>query len=43
MGLWEPARKPSPINGHRLSSLTAIRSAGDAITVDYRSLTRPIA
>ena len=29
------------INGHRLSNLTAIRSAGDAITVDYRSLTRP--
>ena len=29
------------MNGHRLSSRTAIRGAGDAITVDYRSLTRP--
>src|SRR5215211_1591891 len=29
------------VNGLRLSNLTAIRSAGDAITVDYRSLTRP--
>ena len=29
------------INGHRLTARTAIRSAGDAITVDYRSLTRP--
>ena len=29
------------VNGHRLSSRTAIRGAGDAITVDYRSLTQP--
>lgn len=29
------------INGHRLSPRTAIRGAGDAITVDYRSLSRP--
>jgi uncharacterized protein YlxW (UPF0749 family) len=40
-GLWEAGAEAISINGHRLSSLTAIRSAGDAITVDYRSLTRP--
>jgi uncharacterized protein YlxW (UPF0749 family) len=40
-GLWEAHAEAISINGHRLSSLTAIRSAGDAITVDFRSLTRP--
>lgn len=40
-GLWEAGAEAVAINGHRLSALTAIRSAGDAITVDYRSLTRP--
>ena len=40
-GLWEAGGEAISINGHRLSNLTAIRSAGDAITVDYRSLTRP--
>ena len=40
-GLWQAGAEAIAINGHRLSSLTAIRSAGDAITVDYRSLTRP--
>jgi uncharacterized protein YlxW (UPF0749 family) len=40
-GLWRAGAEAVAINGHRLSSLTAIRSAGDAITVDYRSLTRP--
>jgi uncharacterized protein YlxW (UPF0749 family) len=40
-GLWKAGAEAIAINGHRLSSLTAIRSAGDAITVDYRSLTRP--
>jgi uncharacterized protein YlxW (UPF0749 family) len=40
-GLWEADAEAVAINGHRLSGLTAIRSAGDAITVDYRSLTRP--
>ena len=40
-GLWEAGAEAISINGHRLSSLTAIRSAGDAVTVDYRSLTRP--
>lgn len=40
-GLWRAGAEAVAINGHRLSSLTAIRSAGDAITVDYRSLNRP--
>ena len=40
-GLWEAGAEAVTINGHRLSGLTAIRSAGDAITVDYRSLSRP--
>jgi uncharacterized protein YlxW (UPF0749 family) len=40
-GLWEADAEAISINGHRLTNLTAIRSAGDAITVDYRSLTRP--
>ena len=40
-GLWAAGAEAVAINGHRLSALTAIRSAGDAITVDYRSLTRP--
>ena len=40
-GLWEAGAEAISINGHRLSNLTAIRSAGDAITVNYRSLTRP--
>jgi uncharacterized protein YlxW (UPF0749 family) len=40
-GLWQAGAEAVAINGHRLSTLTAIRSAGDAITVDYRSLSRP--
>lgn len=40
-GLWVAGAEAVAINGHRVSSLTAIRSAGDAITVNYRSLTRP--
>jgi uncharacterized protein YlxW (UPF0749 family) len=40
-GLWQAGAEAVAINGHRLSALTAIRSAGDAITVDYRSLNRP--
>ncbi len=40
-GLWSAGAEAVSINGHRLSNLTAIRSAGDAVTVDYRSLTRP--
>lgn len=38
---WRSGAEAVAINGHRLSSRTAIRGAGDAITVDYRSLTHP--
>ena len=38
---WRSGAEAIAINGHRLSSRTAIRGAGDAITVDYRSLNRP--
>lgn len=40
-GLWQSGAEAVSVNGHRLSTLTAIRGAGQAITVDYRSLTRP--
>ena len=40
-GLWASGAEAVAVNGHRLTSRTAIREAGDAITVDYRSLTRP--
>lgn len=40
-GLWYAGAEAISINGHRLSSVTAIRSAGDAITVNYTSLNRP--
>lgn len=40
-GLWAAGAEAVAVNGHRLSARTAIREAGDAITVDYRSLTRP--
>jgi len=40
-GLWAAGAEAISINDHRLTSLTAIRGAGDAITVNYRSLTRP--
>ena len=40
-GLWTAGAEAISVNGHRLTSLTAIRSAGSAITVDYSSLTPP--
>jgi uncharacterized protein YlxW (UPF0749 family) len=40
-GVWEAGAEAIAINGHRLTTRTAIRSAGAAITVDYRSLLRP--
>jgi uncharacterized protein YlxW (UPF0749 family) len=40
-GLWEAGAEAISINGHRLTSRAAIRSAGAAILVDYRPLTRP--
>jgi uncharacterized protein YlxW (UPF0749 family) len=40
-GLWTAGAEAISVNGHRLTSLTAIRGAGSAITVDYSSLTPP--
>lgn len=40
-GLWIAGAEAIAIDGHRLSSLSSIRYAGRAITVDYRSLTPP--
>jgi uncharacterized protein YlxW (UPF0749 family) len=40
-GLWTAGAEAISVNGHRLTSLTSIRSAGSAITVDYTSLTPP--
>jgi uncharacterized protein YlxW (UPF0749 family) len=39
--LWDANAEAISINGHRLTSRAAIRSAGAAILVDYRPLTRP--
>ena len=40
-GLWAAGAEAISINGHRLGSLSAIRQAGAAITVNYDSLNRP--
>jgi len=40
-GLWQSGAEAIAINGHRLSARSAIRGAGSAITVNYRSLSRP--
>ena len=40
-GLWAAGAEAISINGERLTVLSAIRSAGDAILVDFRPLTRP--
>jgi uncharacterized protein YlxW (UPF0749 family) len=40
-GLWRAGAEAVSINGHRLTSLSAIRGAGDAVLVDYRPLARP--
>lgn len=40
-GLWWAGAEAISINGQRLTSLTAIRGADKAITVDYRPLARP--
>jgi uncharacterized protein YlxW (UPF0749 family) len=40
-GLWAAGAEAVAINGQRLTALSAIRSAGDAILVDYRPLTPP--
>jgi uncharacterized protein YlxW (UPF0749 family) len=39
--LWIAGAEAIAIDGHRLTTLSAIRYAGKAITVDYRSLTPP--
>lgn len=40
-GLWAAGAEAVAINGQRLTSLTAIRSAGEAVLVDYRPLSPP--
>ncbi len=40
-GLWQAGAEAIDINGERLTSLTAIRGAGDAVLVNYRPLVRP--
>ncbi|MQA01303.1 MAG: DUF881 domain-containing protein [Streptosporangiales bacterium] len=40
-GLWAAGAQAIAINGVRLTALTAIREAGDAVLVDYRPLARP--
>ena len=40
-GLWAAGAEAISINGLRLTALTAIRSAGEAILVDFRPLTPP--
>lgn len=40
-GLWRAGAEAIAINRQRLTSLTAIRGAGAAITVNYQSLTPP--
>ncbi len=40
-GLWEAGAEAIAINGQRLTSLSSIRFAGRAITVDYQSLSPP--
>jgi len=39
--LWESGAEAIAINGQRLTTLSAIRHAGSAITVNFRSLSRP--
>lgn len=40
-GLWKAGAEAISINGERLTALSAIRHAGTAITVNFRSLSRP--
>jgi uncharacterized protein YlxW (UPF0749 family) len=40
-GLWQAGAEAISINGERLTNLSAIRHAGSAITVNFRSLSRP--
>jgi uncharacterized protein YlxW (UPF0749 family) len=40
-GLWRAGAEAISINGERLTSLSPIRNAGDAITVNFNKLNRP--
>ena len=40
-GLWAAGAEAVAVNGQRLTALSAIRSAGEAILVDYRPLVPP--
>ncbi|UFU04505.1 DUF881 domain-containing protein [Ruania suaedae] len=40
-GLWSAGAEAVTVNGHRLTSQTAIRAAGDAILVDLQPLVSP--
>ncbi len=40
-GLWAAGAEAIAVNGHRLTALSAIRSAGAAILVDFRPLVPP--
>lgn len=40
-GLWESGAEAISINGQRLTALSAIRAAGDAILVDNKPLVPP--
>ena len=40
-GLWAAGAEAIAVNGHRLTSMTAIRSAGDAVLVDLVPLSSP--
>lgn len=40
-GLWSAGAEAISVNGHRLTSMSAIRFAGEAIIVDFRSLAPP--
>ncbi len=40
-GLWVAGAEAVAINGERLTPLSAVRGAGEAITVNFRSLRRP--
>lgn len=39
--LWESGAEAVAVNGHRITVRTSVRAAGNAITVGYRSLSRP--
>lgn len=40
-GLWQAGAEAIAVNGQRLTTLTAIRTAGQAITVNFRSVSPP--